>query len=128
MQVSLKGETGFVSYFNLEYRIVEKNFRYHLITMRHFYGVNFLNKSVCNISPLVSARRRNDSYNCLGQTCKKYVGDFYFIKKIIDKSQSRTVNSMTLLSSKPFLFSSYNSQISSKCFTIKIKKNLQQRR
>ena len=46
MQVSLKGETGFISYFNLEYRIVEINFRFHLITRKHFYGVHFLNKSV----------------------------------------------------------------------------------
>ena len=57
--------------------IVEKNFMIHLIPMRHFYGLQFLNKSVkvvFNISPVVSVSRRNvflQLFNNPDKTCKK---------------------------------------------------------
>ena len=51
--------------------IVEKNFRIHLIPMRHFYGVQFLNKSVaCNNSPVVSVSRRNTSIRTASRSFK----------------------------------------------------------
>ena len=46
-----------------ELSILEKIFRIHLSPIRHFYGVQFLNKRA--ISPVVSVSRRNVSYNYL---------------------------------------------------------------
>ena len=44
--IHLKGETNFVTYLSGKCSILEKNYRIHLIPMRYFYGVQFLNKSV----------------------------------------------------------------------------------
>ena len=47
--LDLKGETGYVTYLSWKCSILEKNFRIHLILMRHFYGVQFLNRSVNSV-------------------------------------------------------------------------------
>ena len=77
-QINLIGETLYVTYLSWKWSIVEKYSSIHSMPTTHFYGVQFLNKSVITVTFVVPLFRR-------------FIQNIVFTIKTKETSQQETV-------------------------------------